>query len=435
MNDDLESIFEKMHSDKSGGQQGNEVGNQKMQSSLSHSNATLTQVSSTGIDMPALDQGEEATEDAGQSAGAPVSMPSLDDDGEAVEGATQAAAGGVEEEEVTAGNTSAEGGVPMEIEDIQNSVEGGEQLKFIVNENGQLLQLDNHILTDAEGNQIIVQGADSEHLQQLLQSVAGLEGGTIQMIQGENNQMILVQQDGNEPQLIDASLLNADGQIVIQQSVGGEGELSQDGVTTEQQQDQVQYDASDVAVLAAAAEQHEMLQAAAAEAAAVDESSQEDLGEAASQVQATEGAATEEEDEQEGVQQQPEAGEEVAMQSDENSQAASEQAVSAVGGGDEKVNEEGVASVTDGSSAQVEGEVLSQDGGGANEKGGSNEAEGPSEEATEMSEAGAAEAEGGLGEEQATTAIGATEGDVESQAETQEVVPAREEQKEDFGFF
>uniref|UniRef100_A0A1L8DGQ7 Putative c2h2-type zn-finger protein n=1 Tax=Nyssomyia neivai TaxID=330878 RepID=A0A1L8DGQ7_9DIPT len=187
-----------------------------------------------GIDMPVLDnldesegaqqqeehQQEEATEGvAGEeetagSGGAPVSMPSLDDDGD-----SQSQTGHMD-------------GVPMELDEMQSGVEG-EQIKFILNENGQLLQLDNHIITtDAEGNQIIVQGADSEHLQQLLQSVAGLDGNTIQMIGGENNQMILVQQGDGEPQLIDASLLNADGHIVIQQAQDGESQSSEDVSTT-----------------------------------------------------------------------------------------------------------------------------------------------------------------------------------------------------------
>lgn len=133
--------------------------------------------------------------------GVAVSMPSLDDDADGSQ-------------------PSSSDQVPMDLEDIQNAAESG-QIKFILNENGQLLQLDNHILTtDAEGNQILVQ--DSEQIQQLLQSVGVLQadgdGGeqTFQMIQGENNQMILVQGDNNEAQLIDASMLNEDGQLVIQ---------------------------------------------------------------------------------------------------------------------------------------------------------------------------------------------------------------------------
>lgn len=129
-------------------------------------------------------------------------MPSLDDEGDGSQ-------------------PSSSDHVPMDLEDIQNAAESG-QIKFILNENGQLLQLDNHILTtDSEGNQILVQ--DSEQIQQLLQGVGLLQATdgdgteqTFQMIQGENNQMILVQGDNNEAQLIDASMLNEDGQLVIQ---------------------------------------------------------------------------------------------------------------------------------------------------------------------------------------------------------------------------
>ena len=119
--------------------------------------------------------------------------------------------------------------VTMELDEaMQAQVEGG-QIKFILNENGQLLQLENHIITDADGNQILVQ--DPEQIQQLLQSVGvlqsgeGLDGETLQMMTDANGQMVLVQGDNNETQLIDASLLNADGQLVIQQ--GADGELGE----------------------------------------------------------------------------------------------------------------------------------------------------------------------------------------------------------------
>ncbi|KAM7357736.1 putzig isoform 1-T7 [Cochliomyia hominivorax] len=118
--------------------------------------------------------------------------------------------------------------VAMELDEaaMQAQVDGG-QIKFILNESGQILQLDNHILTDADGNQILVQ--DPEHIQQLLQSVGvlqsgeGLDGETLQMMTDANGQMVLVQGENNEAQLIDASLLNADGHLVIQQSQDGEG--------------------------------------------------------------------------------------------------------------------------------------------------------------------------------------------------------------------
>lgn len=118
--------------------------------------------------------------------------------------------------------------VAMELDEaMQAQVESG-QIKFILNENGQLLQLDNHIITDAEGNQILVQ--DPEQIQQLLQSVGvlqtgdAIDGETLQMMT-DNGQMVLVHGENNETQLIDASLLNADGQLVIQQ--GQDGELDE----------------------------------------------------------------------------------------------------------------------------------------------------------------------------------------------------------------
>lgn len=155
------------------------------------------------------EQHQEHIEGDQHTPSGPVSMPSLDDDTEASQPS----------------NTDQ---VPMDLDDIQNAAESG-QIKFILNENGQLIQLDNHILTtDADGNQILVQATDSEQIQQLLQSV-GLQAGdgegeqTFQMIQGENNQMILVHGDNNEAQLIDAHMLNEEGHLVIQQH--GDGEL------------------------------------------------------------------------------------------------------------------------------------------------------------------------------------------------------------------
>ncbi|KAH8245987.1 hypothetical protein KR026_006032 [Drosophila bipectinata] len=154
---------------------------------------------------------------------------------EAEAAATTTEGAEVAEGEVTSG-TGAEGEaeegaggeqqVAMELDEaMQSQVDGG-QIKFIVNENGHLLQLDNHILTDAEGNQIIVQ--DPEQIQQLLQSVGvlqsgeGLEGETLQMMTDGSGQMVLVHGDNNEQQLIDASLLNAEGQLIIQQGQDGE---------------------------------------------------------------------------------------------------------------------------------------------------------------------------------------------------------------------
>lgn len=164
--------------------------------------------------MPNLDhaddqeQLQQSLEQQEQHSG-PVSMPSLDDDGD---------------DSSHPSNTEQ---IPMDLEEMQNAAESG-QIKFIMNEDGQILQLDNHIITtDADGNQILVQGTDSEQIQQLLQSVGVLQAGegdgeTYQMIQGENNQMIIVQGEGNEAQIIDASMLNEDGHLVIQHNENDE---------------------------------------------------------------------------------------------------------------------------------------------------------------------------------------------------------------------
>lgn len=136
--------------------------------------------------------------------------------------------------------------IPMDLEDLQNAAGEGQQLKFIVDENGQFLQLDNHILTtDAEGNQILVQGTDQEQLQHLLQSVGvdgnqvlvqlqgngeeiDGEGATLQMLgDGNQGQMILVQGADGESQLIDASMLQTEsGNLVLQQGADGETHLT-----------------------------------------------------------------------------------------------------------------------------------------------------------------------------------------------------------------
>lgn len=233
---DLESIFEKMHSDKneidvnaqnvtkadtgvsnvvitsqeSGGitfnitiPQGTDL-NLNQDQKMNDDNSQEVQQPVMSIDMPVLEAMEDNSgihhdqemklDDSNnqQMVGVPVSMPSLDDD--------------------------------VESQNSQHvNAEQGEdgQIKFILND-GQLLQLNNHILTDADGNSILVQGTDSEQIQQLLQSVGVLQAGDsldggLQMI-NENNQIMIVQQDGSgEAQLIDASMINADGQIVIQQ--------------------------------------------------------------------------------------------------------------------------------------------------------------------------------------------------------------------------
>lgn len=170
------------------------------------------------IDMPVLESMEDNSgqnqhlklEDSNnqQLVGVPVSMPSLDD-------------------EVEAQNAHANA----------EAVDDG-QIKFILND-GQLLQYNNHILTDSEGNSILVQGTDSEQIQQLLQSVGvlqggeGLDGEALHMLD-ENNQIMIVQQDGSgEAQLIDASMINADGQIVIQQAHEDDNSQSTDGIAVQ----------------------------------------------------------------------------------------------------------------------------------------------------------------------------------------------------------
>lgn len=163
-----------------------------------------------------------------------VSMPSLHDDENTQSSQEQH---GVEVQEGEA--------IPMDLEELQQAAEG-QQLKFIVDENGQFLQLDNHILTtDADGNQILVQGTDQEQLQHLLQSVGvdgnqvlvqlqdngeGIdgEGTTLQFGEGSQGQMILVQNENGESQLIDASMLQTEGggNLVLQQNADGEATLT-----------------------------------------------------------------------------------------------------------------------------------------------------------------------------------------------------------------
>lgn len=164
-----------------------------------------------------------------------VSMPSLHGDDEENTQSSQ------EQTEVQGGES-----IPMDLEDLQNAAGEGQQLKFIVDENGQFLQLDNHILTtDAEGNQILVQGTDQEQLQHLLQSVGvdgnqvlvqlqgngeeiDGEGTSLQMLGDENQgQMILVQGADGESQLIDASMLQTEGgNLVLQQGADGQTHLT-----------------------------------------------------------------------------------------------------------------------------------------------------------------------------------------------------------------
>ncbi|XP_037046791.1 uncharacterized protein LOC119081732 [Bradysia coprophila] len=266
---DIESMFEKMHSDKvenEGNSNSSEMVITSQQNSVGGISFSITipqqedgsqqnsqegsndgkndeEANRMGIDMPNLDHADDQEQNLEQQEqhSGPVSMPSLDDDGD---------------DSSHPSNTEQ---IPMDLEEMQNAAESG-QIKFIMNEDGQILQLDNHIITtDADGNQILVQGTDSEQIQQLLQSVGVLQGEsdgeTYQMIQGENNQMILVQGEGNEAQLIDASMLSEDGHLVIQhENDGGLPEgmhiVNEDGVqvpvsfaiTSQQQHEQLDED-------------------------------------------------------------------------------------------------------------------------------------------------------------------------------------------------
>lgn len=165
-----------------------------------------------------------------------VSMPSLHDD-ENTQSSQEQQVGDSQQIE-------GEQTIPMDLEELQQAAEG-QQLKFIVDENGQFLQLDNHILTtDADGNQILVQGTNQEQLQHLLQSVGvdgnqvlvqlqdngeGMDGdgATLQFGDGSQGQMILVQNENGESQLIDASMLQTEGgNLVLQQGADGETTLT-----------------------------------------------------------------------------------------------------------------------------------------------------------------------------------------------------------------
>lgn len=245
---DLESIFEKMHSENvtiSNGSNGNENILITTQDSGGITyNITIPQddipqeEKKVRIDMPNLtdDGGDDSHKSEPHRA--PVSMPSLHDD-ENTQSSQEQQASEAQQIEGEQGQA-----IPMDLEELQQAAEG-QQLKFIVDENGQFLQLDNHILTtDAEGNQILVQGTNQEQLQHLLQSVGvdgnqvlvqlqgngeGIdgEGATLQFGDGAQGQMILVQNENGESQLIDASMLQTEGgNLVLQQGADGETTLT-----------------------------------------------------------------------------------------------------------------------------------------------------------------------------------------------------------------
>lgn len=263
---DLESIFEKMHSEGvHHGAASN--GNDKNVLITTQEGGFTYNITIPQDDVP-QSEGEEVSRvcswcddcdfysDSFQKpTGEPISMPALSDVVEPEKVSMPSLHGDDEEntqssqEQTEVQQVEGAEAVPMEIDDLQNAGADGQQLKFIVDENGQFLQLDNHILTtDAEGNQILVQGTDQEQLQHLLQSVGavgpdgnqmlvqlqgngeeGEEQATIQLGEGgeHQGQMILVQGADGETQLIDASMLQTeDGNLVLQQGEDGQIHLT-----------------------------------------------------------------------------------------------------------------------------------------------------------------------------------------------------------------
>lgn len=183
---DLESIFEKMHSDSSHTTSTNGDKNVMVttqEGGITY-NITIPQdeddKEEKHIDMPSLTGGVEKDH---------VSMPSLNDEDRS------------QDEKELQGEE-----VPMDLEEMAGA--DGQQLKFIVDENGQFLQLDNHILTtDADGNQILVGVDGNQVLVQLQGGEESMdsEGAAIQMALGDNSQgqgMILIQGPDGESQLI-----------------------------------------------------------------------------------------------------------------------------------------------------------------------------------------------------------------------------------------
>lgn len=185
---DLESIFEKMHSENSHTTSTNGDKNVMVttqEGGITY-NITIPQDEDmkdekARIDMPSLSSQDNEE--------AHVSMPSLHDEDRS------------QEEKELQGEE-----VPMDLEEMPGNEEG-QQLKFIVDENGQFLQLDNHILTtDADGNQILVGVDGNQVLVQLQGGDESLDAeGAIQMALGGNADgqgLILVQGPDGESQLI-----------------------------------------------------------------------------------------------------------------------------------------------------------------------------------------------------------------------------------------
>lgn len=172
------------------------------------------------IDMPNLDEPEaESSKKSDSDATAPenVEKPATPETNSSQNTSDKPAeAMPLEEEHRSESNTDP---VPMEVENMNPEQPESGEIKLmldsdnqLITSDGQILQLDNHVLTDADGNQIItssdgqiltVQGADNEQLQQLLQSVGVVvqqEGGEEEQMQMQldGSQVIIVQTDEGE---------------------------------------------------------------------------------------------------------------------------------------------------------------------------------------------------------------------------------------------
>lgn len=185
---DLESIFEKMHSENSHTTSTN--GDKNVMVTTQEGGITYNITIPQDEDAETSEEKEEKERiDMPSLSSVKVSMPSLHDEDRS------------QDEKELQGEE-----VPMDLEEMAGSE--GQQLKFIVDENGQFLQLDNHILTtDAEGNQILVGVDGNQVLVQLQGGEESLdsEGASIQMALGDGAQgqgMILIQGPDGESQLI-----------------------------------------------------------------------------------------------------------------------------------------------------------------------------------------------------------------------------------------
>ncbi|XP_026475369.1 uncharacterized protein LOC113380163 [Ctenocephalides felis] len=174
------------------------------------------------IDMPNLDEPEaESSKKSDSDATAPenVEKPATPETNSSQNTSDKPAEAMPLEEHRSESNTDP---VPMEVENMNPEQPESGEIKLmldsdnqLITSDGQILQLDNHVLTDADGNQIItssdgqiltVQGADNEQLQQLLQSVGVVvqqEGGEEEQMQMQldGSQVIIVQTDEGEVQM------------------------------------------------------------------------------------------------------------------------------------------------------------------------------------------------------------------------------------------